>query len=114
MSITSDWISAWCAVITIVGGVIFGWYGHWSRRQDRAIAAQEEAIKRLQKRIRFFRAQTNELRKYIRELHYIFKKHNIDYPTPPDSFYDGSVSAGVFDENFDDETIPRKEMETSS
>lgn len=114
MSITSDWISAWCAIITIVGGGVLTWYGHWSRKQDRAIAAQNEAIQRLQKRIRFFRAQTNELRKYIRNLHYILKSHTIEYPTPPDSFYDASVSAGVFDESFEDETIPRKELEINS
>lgn len=81
MNIDASSVSAWTAVLALIVTVISIWFGHWSKKQDRA-------IKDVQDKIDSLRYQTGALRRYIRELLHIMKKHSIEYPTPPDSFYD--------------------------
>lgn len=81
MIIDFNVISAWTGIFSLIVTIVFFWFGHWSRKQDRA-------IKDVQDKIRGLRSQTTELRRYIRQLLHIMKNHAIDYPTPPDSFYD--------------------------
>lgn len=81
MTITVDTVSVWTAILSLVITVVFWLFGRWSKRQDKA-------IKQVQDTIGALKYQGLELRRYIRQLLFILKQHNIDYPEPPDSFYE--------------------------
>jgi hypothetical protein len=84
MNISTDLVSAWCAIITVATLVGGGIFRHWSKRQDRAINKLESDVDRL-------KTHGIELRRYIRRLLFLLKNHHIEYPTPPDSFYDDTI-----------------------
>lgn len=84
----TDLITAWCAIITVGGGIFGVVFRYWSKRQDAAINGLQKDVNRL-------KYHGVELRRYIRRLLLIMHKHDIDYPTPPDSFYDDTLPPGL-------------------
>lgn len=85
MNFSTDVITAWCAIITVAFMIFGGIFRFWSKKQDKAIHALEDDVYRL-------KSHGTELRRYIRSLLRIFSKHNIEYPDPPDSFYEDTIS----------------------
>jgi len=91
-------VISWLSVIS-AGLPLFTYLlTRWSRRQDRAIkAAQEKQAAMVRDFDRVIKT-SNVLKAYIRRLHDLMRRHNIDYPSPPDEFWT--------DDTFESRRIP--------
>ena len=92
MHLSADWTAALTGVFAVVFTVLQFVFRHWSKKQDKAIAEMQNAVGQLIN-------SGADLRRYIRQLLFLLKQHQITYPEPPDSFYDTTIRPSFMKES---------------
>lgn len=88
----SNVIMAWCATLTLLGGVTVWIFRHWlkryTKRYNEALSTAERRIDKLEKALKARKRDIQTLRHYANVLINYIRGNGNTPPDPPKAFYD--------------------------